>query len=158
MLNNAQEPMETLLYQQQCLIDGKRPVQMFPIGTQELPLPVGMQRIKNYRGVFHYNPAMINETRISYLSHRGMENEFLELGPFNKPEVEDRIKAGERFEVISEYTPDGVEVRTAAGTNKTLPVQKEYFERTKDPGNKIFWGILPQRVQDKLKENNDGSV
>ncbi len=154
---NAPETIATLLLQQQRLIDGKRSVQMFPMGTQELPLPEGMQRLQNYRGVFHYNPSQINSSHILELSARGMENEFLELGPFSKEEIIQRIQDGELFEVISEYTPMGVEVRTAIGTNRTLLMQKKYFERTKESNNRIICGPLPQRVHVRLKELNYGS-
>jgi hypothetical protein len=125
---------------------------MFPIGTPELPLPDGMKRVVNHRGVFHYNPDKISEKDVLELSLYGHENEYLELGPFSKPEIATRLKHGEEFITIAEYTPAGVEVRTAAGTNKTIAVQKEYFERTKEPENTIWCGAIPLRVQTKLKE------
>jgi len=59
--------------------------------------------------------------------------------------------------VISEYTPTGVEVRSASGTTGTLPEQLKYFERTKQPENEIYCGAMPQRVQDALKEKRNGT-
>lgn len=148
---NAQEGIGTLLVQQRHLIMGKRPVQMFPAGTTELKLPDGMERVENERGVFHYNPNLIDGVTILALSAKYRENEFLMLGPYSKDDISCRMALGERFTVISEYTPDGVEVRTAVATNITLPVQKAYFERTKQDTNSIYIGALPQRVQDHLK-------
>jgi hypothetical protein len=150
--SNIQESIETLLVQQGRLLAGKRPVQMFPNGTPELPVPDGMKRVTNHRGVFHYNPVQISEKEVLELSLYGYENRFLELGPFSKPEITTRLAHGEEFVVITEYTTGGVEVRTAAGTNKTVATQKEYFERTKEAGNVIVCGALPLRVQNKLKE------
>jgi hypothetical protein len=36
---------------------------------------------------------------------------------------------------MTEHTPDGIEVRCAVGTDKTIDAQREYFERTKEPNN-----------------------
>jgi len=155
--STVQESTSTLLYQQQLLIAGRRAVQMFPTGTRSLKLPPGMRDIVNHRGTFHYNPAMITAAQVLKYSNQGRENEILQLGPYSKADVKLRMHNGETFTVISEYTPSGVEVRTAAGTDCTLPEQMKYFERTKQIGNFIFCGALPQRIQEKLKENIHGS-
>jgi hypothetical protein len=85
------------------------------------------------------------------------ENDFLELGPYSKVEVFERAARGEQLTVISEYTPTGVEVRSASATNGTLPVQLKYFECTKQFGNDIYCGSMPQRVQNVLKEMQNGT-
>lgn len=143
---NAPESYETLIIQQKRLTDGKRSVQMFPAGTKELPLPTGMRRVGNSRGCFHYNPAEIDAGKILELSASGRENEFLELGPYSKADILFRMMAGEKFTAISEQTADGIEVRTAAATEKTLPVQTDYFNKTKDDENTIVVG-LPNRAR-----------
>ena len=51
---NIPENPKTLLAQQAQLLAGKRHVQMFPAGLNELPLPDGFCRHQNQRGVFVY--------------------------------------------------------------------------------------------------------
>jgi hypothetical protein len=143
---NAQETPETLAEQQRHLTEGNRMVQMFPAGTSELELPPDMRRTSNERGAFHYDPRRITDQEILDLSRQGRENEFLGLGPISKPEVEARVARGEQPVAITEYTPDGIEVRSAAGTNKTAAEQKKFFEETKRPGNLIAVGPPPSRV------------
>lgn len=139
------ESKETLLIQQRQLMFGKRDVQMFPIGTKELKLPKGFKRFENSRGVFHFNGDKITKEEINSLSQRGMENLFLNLGPFDKQEILNRLNAGEALVFLTEYTKDGVEVRSVAGTNMTVQHQYEYFERTKEPDN-IIVAEPPKRV------------
>lgn len=135
--HNKAERKETLLYQQRQLVEGTRDVQMFPAKTRELPLPDGMVRIENARGVFHFNPNKIAKEHILTLSSFGCENEFLNLGPYNKSAIEKRVQKGEKPIVITEYTAGGIEVRTAVGTEDTLNEQLDYFNSTKHRSNRI---------------------
>jgi hypothetical protein len=148
------ETHATLLLQQRQLRLGKRNVQMFPIGTAELPLPEGMSRYENSRGVFHYAPDRISRVEIAVLSACGRENEFLNLGPVSKPEIAERVLAGENLLCVTEYTPDGIEVRSAAGTDKTIDAQREYFERTKEPNSIITIGGLLPVLEERRTEVN----
>lgn len=138
------ERLETLLVQQRQLSEGRRNVQMFPVGTTELPLPAGMLRYENARGVFHYAPGRITKVEVGILSACGRENEFLMLGPIGKSEIAKRVLAGESLVCVTEHTPEGVEVRSAAGTDKTIDAQRDYFERTKEPHNTITMSELPR--------------
>lgn len=142
----AQEDIATLLIQQKQLVEGRRHVQMFPAGTIELLIPKGLSRYQNIRGVFHYRPEAITVEKIKELSRKGRENEFLNLGPYSKHDIALRALGGEEVVCITEYTPDRVEVRSAAGTTKTSNEQRDYFERTKEPGNVIVIGEPPSRV------------
>jgi len=142
----APESQETLRIQQSQLMRGLRNVQMFPVGTIELELPFGFSRCDNARGVFHYNPKKIDSFKIGMLSHLERENEFLNLGPYNKADIARRCLAGEGLKFITEYTDDSVEVRCAAGVDSTLEVQCRYFEQTKEPENIIVVGFPPNRV------------
>jgi|SRR6516162_4074280 len=142
---NAQESSETLLYQQQQLIDGKRAVQMFPTNTIELSLPEGMQRTANSRGVFHFNPELISETEILLLSIAGRENDFLELGPYSKDDILKRVANGEQVMALIEYTPEWVEVRAVLACTSTVAEQFDYLHRTKAPGN-IVINAVPDRA------------
>ena len=139
---NSQESMETLRAQQGHLIAGKRSVQMFPTGTTELPLPNGMARTVNHRGAFHFNPKHVTAHKIHAASAKGEENKLLDLGPFSKPEIAQRVIAGEHPVVVMEHDPAAAEIRAAAGTHKTVAKQARYFERTKQPGNSVTFGSL----------------
>lgn len=127
---------------------------MFPVGTAELPLPPDMRRFRNSRGIFHYRPDAIHAGKIDALSGEGRENEFLMLGPVAKAEVAERVLAGESLICVTEYTPDGIEVRSAAGTSNTAESQRDYFERTKEPGNTVTIGTLPEVLGARLAELN----
>jgi hypothetical protein len=142
------ESEQTLTRQQRQLVEGRRYVQMFPMGTKELPLPDGLVRCSNNRGAFHFQPSKITPEEIDRLSDQGRENEFLNLGPYCKFDVADRIQRhGEILSCITEYAHDGVELRSAAATDRTIPEQLAYFERTKEPGSKIVVGEFPERVR-----------
>ncbi len=123
---------------------------MFPLGTWELVLPQNCKRHENFRGVFHYNPKEITPDEIDLAGLRGRENEFLLLGPFSKADIAKRVKKGEKVTCVSEYTFDGVEVRTAAATEKTVPSQLAYFESTKEPDSVILVGVYPDRIRNHL--------
>jgi len=125
---------------------------MFPIGTQELELPQGMHRCVNSRGVFHYDPLWISDITIKTISNQGKENLFLMLGPFSKPDIVRRLQRGEFVAYVTEYAPDGVEIRSAVGTTKTIEVQRQYFEATKQPENTIEVGQPPIRVRQLLRK------
>lgn len=132
---NVPESLDTLKAQQAQLVAGKRHVQMFPQGHGELPLPAGLDRHENDRGVFHFRPSFISARTIDALA--GRENEFLNLGPYNKSDVSERMARGETLLAIVEHDANGIEVRAAAGTDSTLPEQRAFFERTKDAGNTV---------------------
>lgn len=144
------ESFETLLLQQRQLIHGRRKVQMFPLGTLELPLPPNFGHFENVRGVFHYNANEISSDQIDDASSKGRENEFLNLGPFSKADIAKRAKKGERVTCIIEINLNGVEIRAAAATDKTIPRQRAYFEATKEPDTLILVGVLPDRVRSQL--------
>lgn len=146
------ETAATLAYQQAQLVAGKRDVQMFPTGTAELPVPSGFARHRNGRGIFHFRPDAISSESIKALSSEGRENEFLNLGPIGKSDVARRILAGESLLCVTEYTPDGIEVRSAAGTDKTIDDQRAYFYSTKEPGNTITVSGLPHVIRARLAE------
>lgn len=142
----APESEATLRLQQDQLIAGRRDAQMFPKGTDELPLPEGLSRCETERGVFHYRPSAISRDRILRLSTLGRENEFLLLGPYSKFDIAVRAAKGEEVLFITEYV-DGVELRSACGVPSTMMDQGGYFHRTREPGcGSIVVGGPPPRV------------
>lgn len=140
------ETDDTLLAQQDQLISGNRRAHMFTPGSMELPVPRGMSRLETENGVFHYNPQALDEDTINSAVADGRENELLDLGPFNKNDIMERLQRGEQPVAIVERTPQGVEVRAAAGTTQTAPVQLAAMSKTKSPGNTVS----VERIQDVL--------
>jgi hypothetical protein len=137
------ETLATLMAQQRQLLAGRRIAQMFPTGTLALALPDGLARHQNQRGVFHYRRDRLSAEAIEACSRDGRENEILLLGPYSKPDIARRVAAGERACCITEYRPDGVELRSAVGTTATAQHQLAYFEATKDhQANAIVVGDL----------------
>lgn len=147
---NVPERSETLLAQQQQLIEGRRPAQMFPLNSPELPLPAGCERVTTERGVFHFNPRLTSEDEIRRLSASNRENEVLGLGPYNKADIFNRASTGQAVLVVTERTPDGTEVKAAVGTPNTAPVQIAVLECSKSPGSVIaierLSGVLAHRI------------
>lgn len=128
------ETRETLELQQQALIAGRRPVQMFPVGTPELPLPQEVSRIELPRGAFHFNPRQISEAMIASASDRGRENEILGLGPYCKQDV---IDTGEQMVCIVERTPYLAEVLAAVTVPRFAGAVIAEMRANAAPGNAI---------------------
>lgn len=146
---NVPESEATLLIQQKGLLEGRRAAQMFPKGTPELALPEGMQRFVNHRGVFHFNPQKINRHKLATLSAQGRENEFLNLGPHSKYDVKLMNLAGDSIVCVTEYTADGVEVRSAVSTVQKAEGVRRFFEDTKEQGSSIVVGEPPARIRNQ---------
>lgn len=148
------ESLATLQAQQAQLIAGRRDAQMFPIGTAELPLPAGLDRHRGRRGIFHFWPDRVSSTQIDVLSAAGRENVLLLLGPYSKPEIAERVRAGEQPRCVVEYLPDGTELRAAVGTDVTIPEQIDYFEVTKDdPANTVGVTDLIAVIKRRMEQN-----
>ena len=138
---NVPETPQTQSAQQQSVAEGRRPAAMFPKGSQEPPLPPGMQRVETPRGVFHYDPAQTTPIRIKQLSRMGRENEILGLGPVSKDDAAARMAAGEPPLAVTERQPNGTEVKAAVGTPSTAPAQAAAIAAGAAPGNAV--GVEP---------------
>lgn len=134
---NVPETPATLQAQQDQVAAGNRKAVMYPSGTDVPRIPPGMKQTATPRGVFHYDPKQITPARIKALSAAGKENEILGLGPVPKAEAVARAAAGENPVAVVERTPDGTEVRAAAGTEPTAPAQLAAIEAVKSPGNTV---------------------
>lgn len=135
-LNKPERPAD-LRAQQQQLVKHDRAVQMFPLGTSELPLPAGIQRVETPRGVFHYNPRQMTADEILSASQEGRENELLGLGPFSKPEVLRRAQAGEPMATVVERGPNGEELRGATVVPSTAEATLAAMEENKSVGSTV---------------------
>ena len=151
---NLAESKATLLAQQQQLVRGLRPAQMFPVDadgkvTNELPLPPEMQRVETDRGVFHFNPALIDEATLVKLSGAGRENQPLGLGSQSKADVAARVAKGDPAVAVTERQPDGTEVKTAVATRGTAAQTTAELKASQTPGNTVQTEPLGQTIQER---------
>lgn len=135
------ESPETIAIQRDALVAGKRMAVLYPWGT-EIPAEVGGGRFKRVHipnlGVIDYDSRKINGATVRTVAKLGKLNEVLDLGPANKADVAQSIEAGSPEVAVTERTPDGVEVKAAAGTEEIAPDQLATFEQTKaDPANEV---------------------
>jgi len=144
-MNTPERPAD-LQAQQQQLARGDRAAQMFPLGTPELPLPEGMQRVETPRGVFHFDPRQITADEVLSASKAGRENDVLGLGPYSKPEVLERHAAGEPLAAMVERGPTGEELRGAVVTPSTAPETQAAMESAKSDGSAVRLEPLEETV------------
>ncbi len=131
------EAPETLAIQQNQVLTGKRPAVLYPVGTPVPALPEGLRQIDISAGTIHFNPAQIKPRAIVKADQAGALNEVLGLGPVSKNDAIRRVEAGEKPIVVTERTPEGIEIKAAAGTDQTAAAQVAALEQTKQPGNTI---------------------
>lgn len=164
---NVPEDESSLYAQQEQLLEGRRLAQMFPIGTPELPLPDGFERVETPRGVFHFDPDMITAEDIIEISAQGRENEVLGLGPHSKDDVlDDAMATGEKPFAITERDRDGNEVRASASTSNTLADQADHILRTARPDHTVnlepMDGVLEKRgllnPKPKMRRADGGGI
>lgn len=145
------ESAATLKLQQDALIEGVRHVQMFPTGTEPLPLPDGFAQLKTPRGVFHYNPDEIKPKDIKAASAKGEENLLLGYGPYSKVAVLESLKEGEKPFAICEVSSEGVEVRCAIASKATEKQALEAMRASAGPDNVVdrfsIQGVIDERLK-----------
>lgn len=156
---NVPESDKTLFLQQDQLMRGLRPAQMFPNGTEELGLPENMQRVQTPRGVFHYNPSQITAEQIKAASAAGEENLILGLGPISKPAAEARAaKTGEPLVVTTERAADGTEIKSAVGTTGTAAAQAAALNASKSPGSTVSTTTPGQMIIERQRAKQDAAT
>lgn len=132
--NTVPETDATIAAQQQALVEGKRRAVFYPEGTKPAAKPVGgnIKRIKvEGTGIFDYDTAQVTPQQIREASKAGLLNSLLDMGPVNKEQVAESAAAGDTPVAVVERTPEGTEVKAAAGTDATAPEQVAALEETK---------------------------
>ena len=152
------ETPQTLIAQQQQLLQGHRRAQLFPHGTPELPVPHGVARATTEAGAIHYNPHHINAETVHHLASGGRLNELLDLGPVTKDEAMRRIHEGEHPVAVVERNEHGHEVRAALGTHLTAMDQLHAMHRTKSPGHTITLEHPDHVVARRIQHHMGGGV
>lgn len=142
---NLPESPDTLTAQLEQLAAGDRAAVMIPKGTKVdasmFPPSLGkltsLAQMSTPRGTFIFNSRLVKRGDIKRASDEGNENLILGLGPVNKAEVISRVEQGEQPVGVVERTPEGVEVRAAAGTAETAPAQMQAIQEVASPGNTV---------------------
>ncbi len=130
----APESRKTLLEQQRQLHEGQRKAMLFTPGEEELPVPPGMKRFEGKQGVYHYDPKKLSAEYIDAVDRAGLHGSILNLGDETKAAA---IAAPGKTVVLTEHTPEGVEVRASVTSEGELEAKRQEFEKTKTPGNII---------------------
>jgi hypothetical protein len=153
---NVPEAPQSLPEQLKQIGTGSRKAVMVPKGTvvPATNVPTGMKRTNTPRGSFIYDPKLTNPTEIRKLSAAGRENELLGLGPVPKPQAVADAAAGATPVAITERTPQGTEVKAAAGTTATLPEQRASLEAQKTPGNVVVVETPEQVLKARIDADN----
>jgi hypothetical protein len=154
---NVPERPETLDAQIDQLKNGQRAAVMYPVGTKPQPVD-GFATIKTPRGMVVYDPRKISVGELLRASRKGHENEFLNLGSIPKDEAIARANAGETPTAVVERTPDGTEVRAAAGTHKTAPGQMAEMAPQTTPGNTLVVETPEQVIAGRVAPKKTGRV
>lgn len=144
------ESQATLLEQQKQLESGQRPAVFFPNGTRELPRPAGVGRTVTESGIWHFNPALTDAEKIKAADAAGRQNELLGLGPENKADVQ---AAPGTPVVVTERTPEGVEVKAAAASEAQASATAQELEAQKTPGNVIGIETPEQVIAERNAQN-----
>ncbi len=154
---NVPERPETFDAQIEQLKSGQRVAVMYPNGTKPQPID-GFATIKTPRGMVAYDPRKISVGEVLRASRKGRENEFLNLGSVPKDEAIARANAGETPTAVVERTPDGTEVRAAAGTDQTARGQLAEMAPQTTPGNTLGVETPEQVIAGRVEPKRTGRV
>ena len=132
------------------LVAGDRAAVLIPKGAKGRPTqPEGMKKVTTKEGTFYYDPERIKPKDIYLAIKEDRLNEILELGPVSKTEAMARQEQGEAPVAVTERTPDGAEVKAAAGTEETAPRQVDALEGSKTEGNTVQVEPVEQVLADR---------
>lgn len=132
------------------LVAGDRAAVLIPKGAKGRPTqPEGMKKVTTKEGTFYYDPERIKPKDIYLAIKEDRLNEILELGPVSKAEAMARQEQGEAPVAVTERTPDGTEVKAAAGTEETAPRQVNALEGSKTEGNTVQVEPVEQVLTDR---------
>ena len=114
-------------------------------GTRMLRLPDGS-------GVLYWNTGKsggLTARDAQAMYNDGLLGQMLGLGPFTKADVAESVARGNPEVAVVERTPEGVEVKAAAGTTETAPQQMAALQADAAPGNTVQVEDPAQVIQDR---------
>ena len=142
------EAPHTLESQLQAFLQGKRKAVLY---THEEPAPPeGAQRLETAHGVFHYNPALIDERSIKAAVAGDRINEILGYGPYSKKDVLDRVTAGDTPLAVVGRDAEGREVVAAAGTHGTANEQASAIAAQLPTGGQVHIESPQQVISERI--------
>lgn len=148
--NAVPEAPNTLQLQQQAMMQGKRDVMVFKAGENALPVPPGFKQTKVGPDLYQYNPGKYTAGQIQTMVRKNTIGEALGLGPITKDAAVQGVQAGQAPVAVTERAPDGTELKAAAGTDQTAPVQVASLEAQKSPDSTVQvenpQNVVAQRV------------
>ena len=143
------ESPETIEIQRADLQARKRKAVLYPFGTV-VPAEIegkGFTRVSLPKiGVVDFDNRQVNRGVVMWAARNGKLNELLDLGPSNKADVAQSVAAGSPEVAVTERTPDGVEVKAAAGSEELAPAQVSALEETKSAPENTVQVEAPQEV------------
>lgn len=118
------------------------------------PISPEIKRIKLDDGrTIDFNRGKFTEAQVREAVANNRLNEILELGPFNREEAVASELRGNAPVAVVERTPAGVEVKAAAGTTETAPIQLQALEQTKTAPENI---VAVESVQELVTKRVAG--
>ena len=142
------EAPHTLESQLQAFLQGKRKAVLY---THEEPAPPeGAQRLETAHGVFHYNPALIDERSIKAAVAGDRINEILGYGPYSKKDVLNRVTAGDTPLAVVGRDAEGREVVAAAGTHGTANEQASAIAAQLPTGGQVHIESPQQVISERI--------
>jgi hypothetical protein len=142
------EAPHTLESQLQAFLQGKRKAVLY---THEEPAPPeGAQRLETAHGVFHYNPALIDERSIKAAVAGDRINEILGYGPYSKKDVLNRVSAGDTPLAVVGRDAEGREVVAAAGTHGTANEQASAIAAQLPTGGQVHIESPQQVISERI--------
>ena len=153
------EAPETIAAQQQALVAGTKKAVLY---SADQPVPEmpdgnvvrGKFKVDGKVVTIDFNPKLTDFGKIQKAIKQNKLNELLELGPVNKQQVAESASAGAAPVAVTERTPDGTEVKAAAGTVETAPDQVQALEETKTTPENTIMVEDPEAV---IAERADGT-
>ena len=142
------EAPHTLAMQLQAFLHGKRKAVLYTHDEPELPKGAG--RLETAHGVFHYNPALIDEHAIKSAVAGDRINDVLGYGPYSKKEVLNRVAQGESPLAVVGRDAGGREVLSAAGTDKTAHEQAASIAPQLPPGGQVHVENPAQVISERI--------
>lgn len=152
------EAPATIASQNQALLDPKNkrkavfiPNSSYEAGEVDEPAGKTIGRVVLPEGILFFNKAKGYTARdVTALYKSGRLGSVLGLGEFTKADVAKSAAKGSPEVAVTERTPEGVEVKAAAGTQETAPEQLAALEADKTPGNTVQTESPAKVMADRL--------
>jgi hypothetical protein len=142
------ESEETLRQQHADLVDSDSPrkLMVYNPGMEPFPLPKGpfatLKLPDGRMAQYRYDKGGLSKEKIISAVKNDRLNELLQMGSTSKDEaIQDAVAGRGQPAAVVERTPQGTEVKSAAGTTATAPTQAAELEAAKTPGNVV--GVEP---------------